>query len=150
MALTMQSFITYRKTPHLDQIHTVFGKLVGGQEVLDELEKQPVADGSRPIEEIVMTDIVILVDPFEEFMKQRIESELEEERKAYAKLHPAEDDIRTWTGKSVNGNASRRDDEDNSIGKYVMPDTATEGTIEVLPEPPKKKVKKGFGDFSGW
>ena len=34
-----QFFICFKKTPHLDGKHTVFGKVVEGFEVLDEMEK---------------------------------------------------------------------------------------------------------------
>ena len=32
-----QFFVTFRATPHLDKKHTVFGKLVGGEDLLDAL-----------------------------------------------------------------------------------------------------------------
>lgn len=33
-----QFFITYRACTHLDNVHTVFGKLVGGLDVLSKME----------------------------------------------------------------------------------------------------------------
>ena len=43
---TSQFYLTFKSTPHLDKKHTVFGKLVGGDEVLDALEKLPLKDGT--------------------------------------------------------------------------------------------------------
>jgi len=34
-----QFFLTYRATPHLDNLHTVFGEIVAGMETLKEMEK---------------------------------------------------------------------------------------------------------------
>jgi len=60
-----QWFITFKPTPHLDKKHTVFGNLVGGDEVLDALEKLPVKPGTeRPAKPIRITEIVMSVDPF--------------------------------------------------------------------------------------
>ena len=58
-----QWFITFKPTPNLDKKHTVFGNLVGGDEVLDALEKLPVKPGTeRPAKPIRITDVVMFVD----------------------------------------------------------------------------------------
>lgn len=57
-----QWFITFKPTPHLDKKHTVFGNLVGGEEVLDVLEKLPVKPGTeRPAKPVRITDVVMCV-----------------------------------------------------------------------------------------
>ena len=59
-----QWFLTFRPTPHLDGKHTVFGKLVGGEEVLDALEKAPVKQGSdRPAKPLKITEVIMSVSP---------------------------------------------------------------------------------------
>ena len=71
-----QFFITFKSTPHLDNKHTVFGKLVGGEDVLDTLEKLPRKDGTdRPAKTVRITSIVIYQDPFEEY-KTRLAKKL--------------------------------------------------------------------------
>lgn len=55
---TSQFFITFRETPHLNDKHTVFGKLVGGEDVLNRIERIPVRPGGdRPTKEIVITGV---------------------------------------------------------------------------------------------
>jgi cyclophilin family peptidyl-prolyl cis-trans isomerase len=59
-----QWYITFRATPHLDNKHTVFGKLVGGEEVLDTLEAVPVKPGTeRPAKTIRITEVIMWVIP---------------------------------------------------------------------------------------
>jgi peptidyl-prolyl cis-trans isomerase-like protein 2 len=57
-----QWFITFKPASHLDKKHTVFGNLVGGEDVLDTLEKVPVKPGTeRPAQPIRITDIIMFV-----------------------------------------------------------------------------------------
>lgn len=55
-----QFYITFTAASHLDKKHTVFGKLVGGEDVLDALEKIPVKPGTeRPAKLVRITDVVM-------------------------------------------------------------------------------------------
>jgi cyclophilin family peptidyl-prolyl cis-trans isomerase len=57
-----QFYITFKPTPNLDKKHTVFGKLVGGEDVLDTLEKLPRKDGTeRPVKPVKITEVVMYV-----------------------------------------------------------------------------------------
>lgn len=57
-----QFYFTFRATPNLDGKHTVFGKLVGGEDILDALEKLPRKDGTeRPSKPIKIKEIVMYV-----------------------------------------------------------------------------------------
>lgn len=57
-----QFFVTFKATPHLEKKHTVFGKLVGGEEVLDALEAIPVKPNTeRPAKPVRITEVVMLV-----------------------------------------------------------------------------------------
>jgi len=57
-----QWFITFRATPHLDNKHTVFGKLVGGEDVLDTLEHLPLKGTmDRPLKPPTITEVVMQV-----------------------------------------------------------------------------------------
>lgn len=43
-----QFFLTYAPLPHLDGKHTIFGRLIDGDDVLDRMEKLPVDAKGRP------------------------------------------------------------------------------------------------------
>lgn len=46
-----QFFITTAPAPHLDGIHTVFGRVVSGSDIVKEIENLPVDRNSRPMDE---------------------------------------------------------------------------------------------------
>jgi len=131
-----QFFIVYRPAKHLDRKHTIFGKVVGGMETLDKIEAAEVGKGDRPLEEIRIEEVAVLVDPFEAFMASKKEKEQDEEvRREVERKGGREDDRTTWTGKRVRGvvggmeggmGGGRRGDgvgeeEDRSlgVGKYL-------------------------------
>ncbi|MGL4854469.1 MAG: peptidylprolyl isomerase [Lentisphaeria bacterium] len=65
-----QFFITFVATPHLDGHHTVFGKVIGGMEVLDELEK--IGSGSGRPKERVRFDIEVISKNDHEYKVKKI------------------------------------------------------------------------------
>jgi cyclophilin family peptidyl-prolyl cis-trans isomerase len=58
-----QFFITYGATPHLDNVHAVFGKVIHGFDVLDGLERVKTGKRDRPLEDIVLKGITIHANP---------------------------------------------------------------------------------------
>lgn len=59
-----QFYLTFKAVAHLDNKHTVFGKLVGGEDVLDALEKLPVKPGTdRPAKMVRITEVVMYIIP---------------------------------------------------------------------------------------
>jgi len=127
---------------------------------LQRLENAPVSSSdNRPLDDIVMENVVVFVDPFEEFQKQKREKDAVEEEKAEIKRQGGtEDDKTTWTGKRIRGDGTVvQSEQSGGVGKYLKAATdvgsgrgaAQEDDLE--PEPPKKKVKVGgFGNFDGW
>jgi peptidyl-prolyl cis-trans isomerase-like 2 len=160
---TSQFFILYRSAPHLNRKHTIFARVVEGLDTtLKRLEAVDVDDKSRPMEECRIDDVVVYVDPFEEFLKQRSEKEAEEARQEQLKREGgAEDDRTTWTGKRIRADGKVDADEGGAgVGKYLKA-VADDGNgvveDEIVgewdePEPPSKKAKKGggFGNFDNW
>jgi peptidyl-prolyl cis-trans isomerase-like protein 2 len=60
MIFSSQFYITFKATPNLDKKHTVFGKLVGGEDILDLLEKLPIMAGTeRPAKPVRITEIIM-------------------------------------------------------------------------------------------
>ncbi|KAK4548377.1 hypothetical protein LTR36_010248 [Oleoguttula mirabilis] len=49
-----QFFITLEECPHLNGKHTIFGRIVAGQETLDKLAKVPVDKDDRPLEPVLI------------------------------------------------------------------------------------------------
>jgi peptidyl-prolyl cis-trans isomerase-like 1 len=50
--LTASLSITLGPTPHLNGKHTVFGKVVQGEDVVDKLGSVRVGGGDKPVEEV--------------------------------------------------------------------------------------------------
>ena len=54
-----QFFITTVPTPWLDKGHTIFGEVVEGYDIVDQIGKVRTAPGDRPLEPIVLTKVTI-------------------------------------------------------------------------------------------
>ena len=46
---TRQFYITFKSAPHLDRKHTVFGRVVGGLDVLRAIEQVPTDSADVPV-----------------------------------------------------------------------------------------------------
>jgi peptidyl-prolyl cis-trans isomerase A (cyclophilin A) len=54
-----QFFITTVPTPHLNGKHTIFGEVVEGQEVVDEISNVQTGRGDRPVQDVVLESVEI-------------------------------------------------------------------------------------------
>ncbi|KAI8914813.1 cyclophilin-like domain-containing protein [Powellomyces hirtus] len=61
-----QFFITYGKQSHLDSKYTVFGRVIDGFEALDSLEKVPVDEKSRPLQDVRIRSVTMHANPIAE------------------------------------------------------------------------------------
>ena len=67
----LQFFITYERQPHLNNVYTVFGRVLDGWEVLDQMERLPVEgetakkkrNKNRPINPPLISSITIHSNP---------------------------------------------------------------------------------------
>eukprot|EP01104_Vermistella_antarctica_P005490 TRINITY_DN1601_c0_g3_i2.p1 TRINITY_DN1601_c0_g3~~TRINITY_DN1601_c0_g3_i2.p1 ORF type:complete len:534 (-),score=122.02 TRINITY_DN1601_c0_g3_i2:76-1677(-) len=109
-----QFFILYRSARHLDRKHTIFGKLVGGSDVLSAIEGTPVDGQDRPTTEIKIIKTTVFMNPFRELDQEKAE----EERIVREKKEKDEESIGQWysnptaEGLAENTGAS-------SVGKYL-------------------------------
>ncbi|KAI1457144.1 hypothetical protein F4805DRAFT_202071 [Annulohypoxylon moriforme] len=156
-----QFFITYRPVKHLDRKHTIFGKVVGGTDVLSKMEAVPTDGSDRPLNKIYIKDVVVYLDPFDEFLKQKAERDKAAETKAeIERSGGTEDDRVTWTGKRVRQDGTvDQGSSGGSVGKYLqaamkqqnVEDEIIEEDVDTWEEPVKKKAKVGgFGNFDNW
>ncbi|KAI0480526.1 hypothetical protein GGR56DRAFT_664129 [Xylariaceae sp. FL0804] len=158
-----QFFVTYRPVPHLDRKHTIFGKVVGGMNVLAKMEAVDTDGSDRPLNKIFIKGVVVYLDPFAEFQKQKAERDQAAEAQAeIARTGGTEDDRMTWTGKRVraDGTVDRKSAAAAGVGKYLTAaklqqpnngDEVLEDDVDAWEEPFRKKSKMGgFGNFDGW
>mmetsp|Transcript_8490 Transcript_8490/g.12727 ORF Transcript_8490/g.12727 Transcript_8490/m.12727 type:complete len:511 (-) Transcript_8490:209-1741(-) len=94
-----QFFIIFAPAKHLDGKHSIFGEVVGGLHVLDEMEKvetdtkRDSAFRDRPKEAIRILDTKVFQNPFKEaWVPKQIRRKIEEEKKKA-------EEIRLTTGK---------------------------------------------------
>ncbi|KXN83926.1 Peptidyl-prolyl cis-trans isomerase-like 2, partial [Leucoagaricus sp. SymC.cos] len=162
-----QWYLTFRATPHLDKKHTVFGKLVGGEDVLDTIEKMPIKPGTeRPAKPIRIAEVIVYQDPFEGYKKRHAKKLARQAATEANGNEPREtkpkDDV-NWFGLKVGSNSAAFGTGESGagdIGKYLSlggggnaglkRPQATTGASNGVPEEPRKKRKLGFGDFENW
>ncbi|EDO30353.1 predicted protein [Nematostella vectensis] len=131
-----QFFITYRSCRHLDQKHSVFGRVVGGLETLNAMERIECDEKDRPKETIKIKKAVVFVDPFAEV------DEAEDAEKAKKRAAAAD------AGPTVHRPGA-------TVGKYIPRAAGKTGADyeSTTSQPVSKKLKKassGFSDFSAW
>ncbi|KAK5002442.1 hypothetical protein LTR28_011416, partial [Elasticomyces elasticus] len=125
-------------------------------------------DKDRPVEECRLEDVIVYVDPFEQFLAEKATREGKETvREEVRRAGGTEDDRVTWTARKIRGDGvvERESEGGGGVGKYLHAAAtvgsaggvkATEEEIvggwEEAEMPPKKKIKGGggFGNFDAW
>ena len=172
-----QFYITFKPAPHLDKKHTVFGKLVGGEDVLYTLEKLQRKDGTdRPAKPVKITEVKMYVpdlyercpslrpyshqDPFEDY-KVRLAKKLAKKAEAQSSAGTQQATAEKKAGDGMNWFGVK-------LGAESALDTSTTSTgtgrsgvggvgkylnlkrpTEAIAEPVKKR-KLGFGEFDNF
>lgn len=150
-----QFFILYKSANHLNFKHTVFGGVVGGLTTLSAMEKIPVDDDDRPLEEIKIIEVEVYVNPY-------AESDDEDEKKSTSE-NKAEDEendkVGSWYSNPGSGTSGSQG-AGGGVGKYlkarnsqVDSTTAVDSSISTVSVTKKRKVGASTGeykDFSTW
>lgn len=150
-----QFFILYKSANHLNFKHTVFGGVVGGLMTLSAMEKVPVDDNDRPLEEIKITGVTVFVNPYTE-----PDAEEEEEKTKDGKNAEDEenDKVGAWFSNPGTGTAEPGD-VGGGVGKYLKARTgqaehaAADTGMQAMTVAKKRKLgipTAEFKDFSAW
>ncbi|MED6194771.1 cytochrome P450 monooxygenase 65 [Stylosanthes scabra] len=144
-----QFFILYKSAKHLNFKHTVFGAVVGGLTTLAAMEKVPVDDNDRPLEEIKITSVTIFVNPYTE------PDEEEEKDKEKEKMEDEDNSkVGSWYSNPGAGTSESGGTVGGGVGKYLKARTSQQPestSTAVVGKKRKAGAATGeFKDFSAW
>ena len=173
-----QFYITYKSCAHLNRKHSVFGKVVGGLEILRRLEQVPTdKETDKPQETLRIEKIEILDNPVTEALdieRERIQKKkeskrtLDESRRGPVAMESAsvkklkalpspkvEDSTDNGDGPSpiVIGKylkVGKKKEKKSKQGKSDKEDDGIGTTSVAVSRLPPPPKKTSFGDFSGW
>jgi peptidyl-prolyl cis-trans isomerase-like 2 len=134
-----QFFILFKSAKHLDFKHSVFGKVVGGFDVLSRMEKIQTDDADVPVEDITITGFTVFVNPYTDLIAE------EEEHERKRKL----EETKTPTIDSLDDIMSKKGAKGTGVGRYLSFPTAGDAK-------PRAKVAKhskptsSLSNFDSW
>ena len=51
-----QFFICFGPTPHLNEKHTIFGRIISGYDIVEKIEATPTAEQDKPIKQVTIVN----------------------------------------------------------------------------------------------
>lgn len=150
------SFVTFKPTKHLDGKHSVFGKLVGGMDVLNKIEQITTDSNDKPVSEIRILHTVVHVNPFSEEEQEKDAAEKKKKEREEA----AKNEIGRWySNPSGLPSPSSSPSSTSGVGKYMNaasnPDAQTtkKRSLDfgaVSSSSKRQKTSDTYGNFSGF
>lgn len=117
-----QFFITYKSANHLNKKHTVFGKLVGGSEVLRELANIETDEADRPLEDITILQTLVYTNPLSDAAIKEVQTKEKEKEK----MEKEKSEYGNWLSNpgsrppaKTNTNATSASGGGAGIGKFI-------------------------------
>lgn len=147
-----QFFVSLKSCQHLDLKHSVFGRIVGGLQLLDVFNDWEVDGKDRPVKEIKLIRTEVFKNPFKEAIAEA----------AKPKVEVVVDPVATWFSNRKDPMEEHKNRNASTVGKY-LPDAAPplpgeKRKKEELPAEEveyatvvqkSKKLRTAF-DFSAW
>lgn len=152
-----QFFILYKSATHLNYKHTVFGGVVGGLTTLSTMEKVPVDDDDRPLEEIKINSVTVFVNPYAELDEEEEQKAIEEKEKEAE--DEDKDKLGSWFSNPGTGTVETGVGG-GGVGKYLKtrepqakPKTTPDTDLDTISVTKKRKLgvkAQELKDFSAW
>ncbi|EGG16356.1 cyclophilin-type peptidylprolyl cis-trans isomerase [Cavenderia fasciculata] len=119
-----QFFITLRPCTHLDGKHTIFGKVVGGLDVIKLMEMIKTDEGDRPIGVIKITGTQVFENPFHQIDQEELDIKKKQQEKInQQQLKFTDDDYEKGQWYS-NPNPNPIKTTKTGVGKYIQETSA--------------------------
>lgn len=164
-----QFFITFAPQRHLNHKHTVFGRMVGGFDTLEEIERTEV-HVSRPKTDIVIEAVQVFENPFHQLDQKPSPSLDDDERGEDTRANviqmpdgqwiPCDDVnvVRAFSASTGNDDALQSQALVGGIGKYLatgssknIPSSSSSSQTKAVSKIKKNKgTTTRFSDFSAW
>jgi len=147
-----QFFVSLKSCEHLNNKHSVFGRVVGGLNLLDTFNKWECDAKDKPLKEIKLIRTEVFKNPFAEVIKEASKPKVEQ----------VVDPVATWFSNRRDPMSEHRKRNSDEVGKYFPSDLATlPGEKKKKSELPQeeveyasvaqkaKRIRTSF-DFSSW
>jgi peptidyl-prolyl cis-trans isomerase-like protein 2 len=146
-----QFFITFQPADYLDNKHAVFGEVVGGLKLLDDIEKVGADEKERPKKEVKIISAEVFSNPFRDVISELLLKHTSEKYKSGKKNSEIEFEKRVENSfKNISGS------NEDLIGKYLNKKRNLSQFIGIqqqdpyLYEKPSGTRKQGEFDFTDW
>jgi len=104
-----QFFVSLKSCQHLDNKHSVFGRVVGGLKLLDYFNAWETDDKDRPVKEIKLIRVEVFKNPFKEALAEA----------AKPKVEKVVDPVATWFSNRKDPMEEHRNRKSTEVGKYL-------------------------------
>lgn len=146
-----QFFVSLKSCQHLDNKHSVFGRVVGGLQLLEVLNNWDTDAKDKPLKEVKLIRTEVFKNPFKEVIAEA----------AKPKVEKVIDPVATWFSNRRDPMQEHRNRTSTAVGKYLETELPLPGHKKKAEDLPNeeleyatvtqksKKLRTAF-DFSKW